>query len=50
MKQMSSLEISIKNSKELLEYFREKLTKEEIEKWEKDIENSLYILELWNEA
>lgn len=44
---MSSLEQAIENEKELIEFFKDKWTKEEYEKQVKFLELSKYNLSLW---
>jgi len=46
---MSSLELSIKNGKELIEFFKDKWTKEELDKQLKLQELAEYNLSLWKD-
>jgi len=46
---MSSLELSIKNGKELIEFFKDKWSKEELDKQLRLQELSEYNLSLWDD-
>lgn len=49
MKEKSSLEIAIENGRELIEFFKDKWTKEELDKQLKLQELSEYNLSLWED-